>query len=321
MIWTIKSMNISIKVLHHHLRPSLGKKRRTFTDYPVTDEPIASKVSTSNSARGSDDRDVDLRVKIDKISDAKTKTSDKDQKTDDKDMVVYNERTGMYQRTDKGLSSERIVKKLSKSPSPPQKRRSRSPRRSSRSPKRSSRSPKRSSRSPNRSRSARKSRSRSRSRDRHPRQSRDRRDHKRSRSRSRDRQRKRSRSRDRSPRGRRSSRSPGRGRSSGRRPRSLSRSPRRSPVGLTIGRDRFGRDKRGSSRSPPPSRKRSRSPQSRRDSATPPHKKVLKEYSSSKRKSDGGDLKGTNLDSWKKETVEGMFCVVKPSRFLVFILV
>jgi hypothetical protein len=29
-----------------------GKKRRTFTDYPVTDEPIASKVSTSNSARG-----------------------------------------------------------------------------------------------------------------------------------------------------------------------------------------------------------------------------------------------------------------------------
>ena len=26
-----------------------GKKRRTFTDYPVTDEPIASKVSTSNS--------------------------------------------------------------------------------------------------------------------------------------------------------------------------------------------------------------------------------------------------------------------------------
>ena len=81
---------------------------------------------------------------------------------------------GMYQRTDKGLSSERIVKKLSKSPSPPQKRRSRSP-------KRSSRSPKRSSRSPNRSRSARKSRSRSRSRDRHPRQSRDRRDHKRSR--------------------------------------------------------------------------------------------------------------------------------------------
>merc|ERR1719203_1853559 len=193
MIWTIKSMNISIKVLHHHLRPSLGKKRRTFTDYPVTDEPIASKVSTSNSARGSDDRDVDLRVKIDKISDAKTKTSDKDQKTDDKDMVVYNERTGMYQRTDKGLSSERIVKKLSKSPSPPQKR--------------LSRSPKRSSRSPNRSRSARKSRSRSRSRDRHPRQSRDRRDHKRSRSRSRDRQRKRSRSRDRSPRGRRSSRS------------------------------------------------------------------------------------------------------------------
>merc|ERR1719203_2101116 len=181
MIWTIKSMNISIKVLHHHLRPSLGKKRRTFTDYPVTDEPIASKVSTSNSARGSDDRDVDLRVKIDKISVAKTKTSDKDHKTDDKDMVVYNERTGMYQRTDKGLSSERIVKKLSKSPSPPQKRRSRSPRRSSRSPKRSSRSPKRSSRSPNRSRSTRKSRSRSRSRDRHPRQSRDRRDHKRSR--------------------------------------------------------------------------------------------------------------------------------------------
>ena len=138
------------------------------------------------------------------------------------------------------------------------------------------------------------------------------------RSRSRDRQRKRSRSRDRSPRGRRSSRSPGRGRSSGRRPRSLSRSPRRSPVGLTIGRDQFGRDKRRSSRSPPPSRKRSRSPQSRRDSATPPHKKVLKEYSSSKRKSDGGDLKGTNLDSWKKETVEGMFCVVKPCRFLVF---
>ena len=127
-----------------------------------------------------------------------------------------------------------------------------------------------------------------------------------------------SRSRDRSPRGRRSSRSPGRGRSSGRRPRSLSRSPRRSPVGLTIGRDQFGRDKRRSSRSPPPSRKRSRSPQSRRDSTTPPHKKVLKEYSSSKRKSDGGDLKGTNLDSWKKETVEGMFCVVKPCRFLVF---
>jgi len=273
-----------------------GKKRRTFTDYPVTDEPIASKVSTSNSARGSDDRDVDLRVKIDKISDAKTKTSDKDQKTDNKDMVVYNERTGMYQRTEKGLSSERIVKKLSKSPSPPQKRRSRSPRRSSRSPKRSSRSP-------NRSRSARKSRSRSRSRDRHPRQSRDRRDH---RSRSRDRHHKRSRSRDRSPRGRRSSRSPGRGRSSGRRPRSLSRSPRRSPVGLTIGRDQFGRDKKRSSRSPPPSRKRSRSPQSRRDSGTPPHKKVLKEYSSSKRKSDGGDLKGTNLDSWKKETVEDL---------------
>ena len=35
-----------------------------------------------------------MRVKIDKISDAKTKTSDKDQKTDNKDMVVYNERTG-----------------------------------------------------------------------------------------------------------------------------------------------------------------------------------------------------------------------------------
>merc|ERR1719162_1581903 len=306
-----KSMNISIKALRHHLRPSLAKKGRTFTDYPVTDEPIASKVSTSNSARGSDDRDVDLRVKIDKISDAKTKTSDKDQKTDNKDMVVYNEKTGMYQRTEKGLSSERIVKKLSKSPSPPQKRRSMldlnagPPRRSSRSPRRSSRSPKRSSRSPNRSRSARKSRSRSRSRDRHPRQSRDRRDHKRSRSRSRDRQNKRSRSRDRSPRGRRSSRSPGRGRSSGRRPRSLERSPRRSPVGLTIGRDQFGRDNKRSSRSPQ-SRKRSRSPQSRRDSPTPPHKKVLKEYSSSKRKSDGGELKGTNLDSWKKETVEDL---------------
>merc|ERR1719162_913711 len=205
-----KSMNISIKALRHHLRPSLAKKRRTFTDYPVTDEPIASKVSTSNSARGSDDRDVDLRVKIDKISDAKTKTSDKDQKTDNKDMVVYNEKTGMYQRTEKGLSSERIVKKLSKSPSPPQKRRSMLDL-SAGPPRRSSRSPRRSSRSPNRSRSARKSRSRSRSRDRHPRQSRDRRDHKRSRSRSRDRQQhKRSRSRDRSPRGRRSSRSPGR---------------------------------------------------------------------------------------------------------------
>lgn len=33
---------------------------------------------------------------------------------------------------------------------------------------------------------------------------------------------------------------------------------------------------------------------------------MLKEYSSSKRKSDGGDLKGTNLDSWKKETVEDL---------------
>merc|ERR1712223_698018 len=70
----------------------------------------------------------------------------------EKDKVVFNKSLGLYERMTS--SSERIVKKLSKSPSPPERRRSRSPKRSSRSPKRSSspRSPsrgkRRSSRSP-----------------------------------------------------------------------------------------------------------------------------------------------------------------------------
>ena len=44
---------------------------------------------------------------------------------------------------------------------------------------------------------------------------------------------------------------------------------------------------------------------------------MLKEYSD--RKGGRGDdtIKGTDLDSWKKETVEGMFYLVKPSILAV----
>ena len=90
------------------------------------------------------------------------------------------------------------------------------------------------------------------------------------------------------------------------------RSRSRSPV-----RDRYGRDTRSrSSRSPGRGHRRSRS-RSRerrdRDSRSPAHKRMLKEYSD--RKGGRGDdtIKGTDLDSWKKETVEGMFYLVKPS--------
>jgi len=101
-----------------------GRKRRTFTDYPVVDVDAEPKPSGSGQGKYSKRDDIDLRMKI---SGAKIKTPEKPPA--EKEKVVFNKSLGLYERMTS--SSERIVKKLSKSPSPPERRRSRSPKRSS----------------------------------------------------------------------------------------------------------------------------------------------------------------------------------------------